>query len=166
MEDVSDLGPLRRRFEVAAADQRSVALVRAGSALLAGLGSIALLLADVPVPVFLAAVLGLLMSLVWLGQARRALRLSRSADAHHLSVYRDGFVLAESERVTRVPFGQVNGLELDEERLDIVVKLSTGESLRLEPRYPGVAIHDLVRSLQEAWEQQAHHVGSAAHPEL
>jgi hypothetical protein len=166
MDNAAELGPLRRRFDVAPGDQRTLALVRGGAALLAALGSVALLLADVPLPVFMAALLGLLMALVWLGQARRALRVSRTAGAHYLGVYRDGFVLAEGERVTRVPFGRVDGLDIDEERLDIVVKLSTGETLRLEPRYPGVAIHDLVRSLQEAWEQQAHHVGSAAHPEL
>ena len=161
MDDAAELGPLRQRFEVGQADQRSLALVRGGAALLAALGSIALLLADVPLPVFLAALLGLLMSLVWLGQARRALRVSRTADAHYLGVYQDGFVLAEGPRRTSVPFSRVEDLDIDEERLDIVVKLSTGETLRLEPRYPGVAIHDLVRSLQEAWGQQAHHVGGA-----
>jgi hypothetical protein len=166
MEADSELGPLRQRFQVAPTDQRLLALVRGGSAAVAALGSLALLCADVPLPVFLAALLGLLMSLVWLGQARRALRVSRTAEAHHLSIYQDGFVVAEGERVTRVPFGRVRELEVDEERLDILVKLSADESLRLEPRYPGVAIHDLVRSLHEAWEQAAHHVGDGTRPEL
>jgi hypothetical protein len=155
-----------RRFEVAAGDQRSVAWVRAGSAILAAVGSVCLLLADVPVPVFLAAVLGLLMSLVWLGQARRAQKLSRHAQAHALSVHRDGFELAEGEHVRQVRFASVSDIAVDEEHLDIVVKLSAGERLRLEPRYPGVAIHDLVRSLHEAWQQCTHHVGGPAYPEL
>lgn len=155
------LGPLLRRFEAGASDQRSVAVVRTGAAVLAGLGSVAILLADVPIPVFLAAVLGLLMSLVWLGQARRAQKLAHQASAYALSVYRDGFELSEAERGRRVGFGSVRDIAVDEERLDIVVKLSDGEVLRLEPRYPGVAIHDLVRSLHEAWQQYTHHVGGS-----
>lgn len=166
MDADDQLGPLRQRLQVAPTDQRWLALVRGGSAALAALGSLALLCADVPLPVFLAALLGLLMSLLWIGQARRALRVARSAEAHHLSIYRDGFVVAEGQHVTRVPFGHVRELEVDEERLDILVKLSTGESLRLEPRYPGVAIHDLVRSLHEAREQAAHDVGGGTRPQL
>jgi hypothetical protein len=166
MEAEGEFGPLRQRFQVAPTDQRLLALVRGGAAALAALGSLALLCADVPLPVFLAALLGLLMSLVWLGQARRALRVARTADAHHLSIYRDGFVVSEGERVRSVAFRHVRELEADEERLDILVKLNTGESLRLEPRYPGVAIHDLVRSLHEAREQAAHHVGAGTGPEL
>jgi hypothetical protein len=161
-----ELGPLRQRLQVAPTDQRWLALVRGGSAALAALGSLALLAADVPVPVFLAALLGLLMSLLWIGQARRALRVARTVETHHLSIYRDGFVVAEGQRVTRVPFEQVRELAVDEERLDILVKLSTGESLRLEPRYPGLEIHDLVRTLHEAREQAAHHVGGGTRPEL
>lgn len=159
----AELGPLLRRFDVAASDQHSVALVRAGSAILAGLGSLALLLADVPLPVFLAALLGLVMSLVWFRQARRARRLSHDTSAHHLSLHRDGFVVAEGEQHRSVRFDTVRDIAVDEERLDIVVKLQGDEVLRLEPRYAGVAIHDLVRSLQEACQAGTQPVGNL-HP--
>jgi hypothetical protein len=159
----TELGPLLQRFDVAASDQHGVALVRAVSALLAGVCSVALLLAKVPLPVFLAALLGLVMSLVWLRQARKALRLSHDTSAHHLSLHRDGFVVAQGAQRRSVRFATVRDIAVDEERLDIVVKLEADEVLRLEPRYAGVAIHDLVRSLHEACQAGAQPVGNV-HP--
>jgi hypothetical protein len=114
-------------------------------------GAVLLLLADLPIAVFLAAVLALLMSLVWFGQARTAGRIARNAERYHLSVYRDGFLLSEGEHVQRVRFADVREISLDEERLDIVVKCAAKEPLRVEPRYPGVEIHVLVHTLQQAF---------------
>jgi hypothetical protein len=161
--DATELGPLLHRFDVAARDQQGVAVVRGASALLAGACSVALLLAKVPLPVFLAAMLGLVMSLVWFRQARKALRLSHDTSAHHLSLHREGFVVAQGAQRRSVRFDTVRAIAVDEERLDIVVKLEGDEVLRLEPRYAGVAIHDLVRSLQEACQAGTHHVGGV-HP--
>jgi hypothetical protein len=117
-----------------------------------------LLLADVPIAVFMAAVLGLLMALVWFGQGRTAQRVAKSVERYHLSVYRDGFLLSEGEHVQRVRFSDVREIALDEERLDIVVTMASKEPLRVEPRYPGVEIHALVHTLRHAW------AGSTASP--
>jgi hypothetical protein len=145
------LGPLLVRFAVTADDQRSVARVRLVSAGVSGVGAVLLLLADLPIAVFMAAVLALLMSLVWFGQARTAGRVARNVERYHLSVYRDGFLLSEGEHVQHVRFSDVREIALDEERLDIVVTRAAKEPLRVEPRYPGVEIHVLVRTLQQAW---------------
>jgi hypothetical protein len=148
-----ELGPLAVRFAVSADDQRSVARVRLVSAGVSAVGAVLLLLADVPIAVFLAAVLALLMALVWFGQARTAERVAKSAERYHLSVHRDGFLLSEGDHVQRVRFSDVREIALDEERLDIVVTRASNEPLRIEPRYPGVEIHALVHTLRQAWEQ-------------
>jgi hypothetical protein len=145
-----DLGPLLQRFEVSAADQRNLAFVRAAAATLSAACSLLLLLGRLPVPVLLAALLGLAMSLAWLAQARRARRLAATASEHHLSLYREGLVVAEHKRLTRVRFADVSDIDVDEERLDIRLALVDGQCVRIEPRYPGVEIHDLVRTLQNA----------------
>lgn len=150
------LGPLLRRFDVTRADQRSIGLIRLAAAVLAGGSAVLLLLAEVTVPVFLAALLGVLMSLVWFGQARRALRLSRAAEAHHLCIHQSGFVLSEGDKITTLRFDAIHDIALDEERLDIVVTPKQGTPVRLEPRYAGVEINELVRSLREAWHNEAH----------
>lgn len=168
----SDLGPLRERFEVGSADQRSVAIVRGGAALLGGGCAVLLLLADVPIPVFMAAVLGVLMALVWWMQARRAARIARAPDAHSLAIHQHGFVIHDGASHTAVRFADLESLSVDEERLDIVAVFradpgpngdrgAARPSLRIEPRYPGLAIHELVRRLQGAAEADSHHVGGS-----
>jgi hypothetical protein len=148
-----DLGPLSVRFAVTADDQRSVARVRLVSAGVSGAGAVLLLLADVPIAVFLAALLALLMSLVWFGQGRTAGRLARNVERYHLSIYRDGFLLSEGNQLHCVRFADVREISVDEERLDIVVTRAANEPLRVEPRYPGVEIHALVHTLRHAWVQ-------------
>lgn len=132
------------RFEADPHDQRVLALVRGISGAVALLGSLAMLLGRLPVPLFLVALLGLVMSLVWLRQARRLWR--SKADPALLVVHAAGFVLGD----TFFPFGQVTGFAVDEERLDVVVTMASGELLRIEPQYSGVDIHSLVVTLQDA----------------
>jgi hypothetical protein len=147
------LGPLAVRFAVSADDQRSVARVRLVSAGVSAVGAVLLLLSDLPIAVFLAALLALMMSLVWFGQARTAQRLAQSVERYHLSVYRDGFLLSEGKDVQCVRFRDVREIAVDEERLDIVVTRTEKEPLRIEPRYPGVEIHALVDTLLHAWRE-------------
>ena len=47
-------------------------------------------------------------------------------------------------------------IEVDEERLDVLVRLHAGPPLRIEPRYPGVEIHELVRTLNDARHKAGH----------
>lgn len=145
-----ELGALLWKLEVAPGDQRFLAWVRGSCALMAAACAILVLLAKVPVPVFLAAVLGLLMALVWLRQAARAARSARAPEAHYLAAYQHGLVVREAQKVTRVLFVDVRAIEQDDDVLDIVLQLRNGTRLRIEPRYPGLAIHELVAKLQEA----------------
>jgi hypothetical protein len=166
----SELGSLRDRFEVGRADQRTVAVVRGVAALLSGACAVLLLLADLPIPVFMAAVLGVLMSLVWWAQGRRAARIARSPHAHSLAIYDHGFVIRDGAEQQVVRFADLASLAVDEERLDIVAVFKASSaaseaadgarnSLRIEPRYPGLAIHELVSRLQSAADADSHHVG-------
>lgn len=169
MSDESPLGPLQARFEVDPRDQRSVAWVRGVSALLAGGAALLVLAGSVSIPVFMAALLGLLMAFVWWRQATRARKLARVASSHHLAIYQHGFVIGEGDRTTQVRFADLEHIDVDEEHLDIVALFRAGRGgasrsedgrvrLRIEPRYPGVAIHDLVRTLQDAARADSHHV--------
>ena len=54
------------RYEVSEREQRTLARVRTVSALLAFAGAATMLLGRLPVPVFLLALLGLSVSLLWL----------------------------------------------------------------------------------------------------
>lgn len=156
-------GPLSARFCTDPSDQRALARVRAGSALLASLAALAMLLGELPIPAFLIAVLALMISVVWLRQAGRAARLAKRAQPEALTVYAGGFTLELGERTHWVPWSNVERVFVDEERVDIVVQQRGTGALRLEPRYPGVDIHELVRTLVEAHESARGHAGDEHH---
>jgi hypothetical protein len=117
---------------------------------LASLGAVAVLFGDVPIPVFLIALLGLLISLAWLGQARRSWRAAANPERPRLVVYEAGFALSEPGRNDWVAFSDVKQLEVDEERVDILVTKQDASTLRVEPRYTGVDIYQLVHTLDQA----------------
>jgi hypothetical protein len=145
-------GALRERFTVDATDMRIFAWARALIALLA-LGSAGLVLASsVPVVIFGVALVGVLVSVMWLRQARVAYARARAPAEHSLTLYEGGLVLSEGARRTALPWHEVRAVDLDEERLDIVLKRNNGDTLRIEPRYAGVAIHELMRRLSAAWQ--------------
>jgi hypothetical protein len=139
-------GPELARFQASPQDQRTLALVRGGAGALALLGSLALLFARVPIPVFLIALLGIVMALAWLRQARKLWRRAGTAKPPTLVVHRAGIVHDD----TFLPFEHVTAFEVDEERVDVKVCLAGGDTLRIEPQYQGVDIYTLVRTLQDA----------------
>jgi hypothetical protein len=142
-------GPELARFSASPQDQRSLSVVRGVSGVLALLGSVAVLLGRLTVPVFLVALLGLLMSLAWMRQARKLWRRVGTAKPATLVVHHAGFALDD----TFIPFEQVTAFAVDEERVDVKVELANGDSLRIEPQYQGVDIYTLVRTLQDALGQ-------------
>jgi hypothetical protein len=141
------------RYEVDPHDERRLSHLRTACAVVASLGAVAILLGDVPIPVFMAAALALLISLAWLAQARKARQRAAAPARYSLAIHRRGFWLDEGKVPLFVPFAEVSGIAVDEERLDIVVTRHHAEAIRLEPRYPGVAIHELMATLRNAWDQ-------------
>lgn len=144
-------GALLARFEVDPQDERVVARVRAIAGVVAAAASLLLLLGDLPVPVFLVGVLGLFVSVLWLRNARRTAHRVPQANLYFLAVYQDGLLLSEGEHRVAIPWTQVQDVAVDEERLDVVVTRQDAPPLRIEPRYAGVEIHQLVRTLRNAW---------------
>ena len=149
-------GPLLARFEVSASEQRALARVRAVSAVVAFLGACAMLLGELPVPVFLLALLGLVLSIAWFAQARRMRRAASLAHRDALAVHAAGLHIDEAQRNLWCPWGDVCEVSIDEERLDVVLSLRDAPPLRIEPRYPGVDIHELVRTLNDARQKAEH----------
>jgi uncharacterized iron-regulated membrane protein len=147
---MNERGPLRIRYEVSEREQRALARVRTISALLAFAGAVTMLLGRLPVPVFLLALLGLLISVVWLRQAQKARRAAGAAHRDALQVHEGGLFLDEAERTAWVPWSEVEDIVVDEERLDVVVIRRGTPALRIEPRFPGVDIYELMRTLNDA----------------
>lgn len=147
-----DTGPLLVRYEVDPAAERGLALVRTLAAL-AVIAAAALVVAGrrVPIPVFLAALLALLVGPLWLVQARRARARAQAPERHYLAVHERGLWLCEGGAPAWISFRELTGVICDEERLDILLLRGTAQPIRVEPRYPGVAIGDLMDTLRNAW---------------
>jgi hypothetical protein len=146
-------GELLVRYEVDPGAERGLSRLRTASAVVASLGAVAILLGRVPIPVFLAALLALLVSVFWLAQAQKAKARARTPASHFLAIHRAGLWLGEGREPTFLPFDSVTNIEVDEERLDIVLTRRDAPPFRLEPRYPGVAIHALMDTLRNAWSR-------------
>ena len=152
----SERGPVLARFEVSMSDQRALAYLRGICALLALAGAIAMLLGKLPVPLFMVALLAVLLSVAWLAQARRLGRAARDPRRPALTAHAHGLLLEDpgSKAASRnewLLWSDVARIEVDEERLELLLTRHDGSTLRIEPRYQGVDIHELVRTLTQAW---------------
>jgi uncharacterized iron-regulated membrane protein len=147
---VTDPGPELARFEASPSDQRALAHLRTACAILAALGAITMMLGTMSVPVLMIALLGLLISVAWLAQARRLRRSAAAPEPGSLTVYGAGYALREHDRNDWVAWSDVEKIEVDEERLDIVVTKRDACRVRIEPRYAGVDLYELVHTLDNA----------------
>jgi hypothetical protein len=146
-------GELKRRFTASATAELSLARLRLVAAAVALMASVVVLASSVPLPVFLVALVGVLVSLAWIRQGYAARKRAQVPDAYFLELYATGLALGEGGRVQWLPWSEVCDIAVDEERLDIAVCVRGREALRVEPRYPGIAIHDLMATLRNAWRE-------------
>ncbi|MDB4973212.1 MAG: hypothetical protein JWN48_1553 [Myxococcaceae bacterium] len=148
---MSERGEVLARFEVSSSDQRGLAYLRGICALLALVGAGLMLLGKLPVPLFMVALLAVLLSVAWLAQARRLSRAARDPKRPALIAHAGGLALEEAGRNDWLSWSDVVRIEVDEERLDIVITKRDAATLRIEPRYQGVDLYDLVRTLDGIW---------------
>lgn len=144
----NDMGALVERFEVDPHTERSVSRLRLAAAVLAGLGAIAMLLSTLPFTMLLIAVLALLVSAGWIAKSRSIEKRARAPHEHYLALHTRGLLLREGPSLTWVPWEGVTHIDVDDERLDIVLERVSEPPLRLEPRYPGVEIYALMHRLR------------------
>jgi len=78
--------------------------------------------------------------------ARRAnATAARAAIESLLVLAPTGLTLAPS---TEVPWGVVSGVEVDEDRLVVLVHRSTGDAIVIEPVFDGVSVYDLAALIE------------------
>lgn len=152
-----DPGPLRERFQIDPADELALARLRLVAAGLAAAAAIAMLLSALPFVMVLLAVLALLVSLGWWGRARRLSKRAKNPEEHYLALYERGLMSADGAQRVWVAWKEVTHIDVDEERLEIVVQRGTAEPIRLEPRFPGLEIHELMHRLRNAWRGDSDH---------
>jgi hypothetical protein len=133
-----------------AAAERSTGRLRLVAAAATLAGAIGIALASPPAAGWACAALGLLASLMWVGMWARARRVVRDEERHYLALEPGGLRLSEGASETRVPWDEIDEIEVDEDRLVLQVKRTTGAPVRVEPRYGGLGVHDLEAAVRRA----------------
>lgn len=106
----------------------------------------------------LAAVSGLFAAR-WLLVYRRSARTVSAAEAHYLEITTDRVTVADGAHQRAVPMTGVERIELDEDRLVVVLRLGN-EELPIEPMYGGLGLRDLAETLERYWRAGVHRAQS------
>ncbi len=136
--------PLDRQAE------RSAALLRLVAALVVALGAIWLVLLSPPVWVWACAALAIAASIMWIVMGLRARRRLVDAARHRLVLDEHALSLVEGDDERQIPWGAIESIALDEERLVVRVNVRDEERLDIEPRYGGLGAYDLEAAIRRA----------------
>jgi hypothetical protein len=141
-------GPLRLMLDVEA--EESNAHLRLAAAAFAVLGGAWLLWVQRTEPnwvLVLVALASVLFALRWLGSYRKLRQLAATAAAHYLEITAERVTLAEGPQQRSIACERIQAIELDEDRLAVVLRLHTGDTLVIEPVYGGLGLRELGETL-------------------
>jgi hypothetical protein len=138
------------RLVVDARGEREIAGLRVVAAIVALIGGLWLLALPYPVPRAFA-VAGLLFAAVFLRRAMRTRTRSLDATRHYLELGRDALGLREGDATIVVPWAEVSAVRIDDDRLVVIVELRDARPLEIEPRFQGLALHELGAAIQQAF---------------
>ena len=140
------------RLELDTASERAGALLRIGAALLVAVAATWLLALPFGVPRAFA-VAGLVFAILWIARGLRATAQTRNPAEHYLELTEAALCLRAGPVSERVPWLDIAGLSLDEDRLLLRVLRRQGPPLEIEPRYRGLGLHALYEAIAAAWER-------------
>jgi predicted RNA-binding protein len=136
------------------AHEQTDARLRLSAAAIAG--GAALWLAWVETSLWLraAALVSLLFAVRFIASYRKVRRLAPNASAHYLEITTERVTLADGAGQRSIPFEQVTRIELDEDKIAVVLRAGEAEALSVEPVYGGLSLRDLAETLYRY--RQAH----------
>jgi hypothetical protein len=138
-----------RRFEVDRSALDTAAALRGAAAMLAGVAGLWLLaVAQAWVPRALALA-GLVFAFFW-GRAQWRHLRTRERVSGYLELAPATLVISDGSATRHIALADVRSVEVDDDRLEVLLQLASGEALRVEPQYRGVGLHELARLLHEA----------------
>jgi hypothetical protein len=153
MTDPIQALPLRLAFD--GAGQRTQADLRIGAACIAVLAGIWLAWVEGRWWLRLTALASVLFGMRWLSVVRAA-RAARSDDADYLEITSDELVLATGAEIRRQPLDGIRAVELDHDRLTVMLRLASGEELAIEPNYGGLGLRELGETIQRILWARTH----------
>jgi hypothetical protein len=96
----------------------------------------------------LVALASVAFALRWMLGYRKVKRATSAADAHYLEITSERLTVANGVEQRSIPRELIARIELDDDRLAVVLRLTSGEELTIEPIYGGLGLRDLGETLQ------------------
>jgi hypothetical protein len=135
------------RFELDTSAVRAVGRLRLAAAIVVLIGSIWIVAMGPGLLGWTMVAVAWLSATFWIVAFRRSRREAAGPARHYLDLGDDGLRLAEGGEPRFVPWSEVTRVDVDEERLMVVVERQGAEPLRIEPVYRGAGVHDLAEAL-------------------
>jgi hypothetical protein len=134
--------------------EQSNAQLRLFAAVLAAGAGIWLIWVDRNLWLRLTALASVAFAVHWTLGFRKTSRVTQAAARHFLEIDNQRLTLASGASERSIAFERVQRIELDQDRLAVVVRMDSGEELAIEPMYGGLDLHELGETLQRCLVSQ------------
>jgi hypothetical protein len=138
-----------RRLTLAVGAERAIGRFRLASAIVVLPASTYVLLGPHPFPAKALAFLGVLASIGYVVAFFRARARVRGSGAFHLDLADDGMTLCLAGRSASIGWSDIDDVDVDEERLMVVVRVHDGHTVDIPPVWEGVGLYDLAAMLRK-----------------
>jgi hypothetical protein len=123
--------------------ERTLARIRVAAAVLALISGVWLAWVEGGTWLRLTALASVAFALRWLSLQSTARATLADPQAHYLEIGADQLVIAAGAERRVIARNSVQAVELDDDRLVVVLRLSGGEELAIEPRYGDLSLREL-----------------------
>lgn len=147
------LEPLRLMLDIA--HEQTNARVRLSAAVVAAGAAVWLAWVDTSVWLRVLALVSLLFAARFVASYRKVKRTATDTAAHYLEITTERVTLAEGAGQRSIPFERVTRIELDEDKIAVVLRTGDAEELSVEPVYGGLGLRELADTLQRYRQARA-----------
>ncbi len=140
---------MARRYEVDVENERAVSQLRTAAATIVLLGCFWAAMQHPNTIGWIVITLSLLGVAAWVVLVRRSRSVLSAPERYALTLDEAGLTLDEGDVHEAVRWPDLASLEVDEDRLVIVVRRRDGTTFDILPRYAGIGVHDLCREIEE-----------------
>lgn len=128
--------------------------VRLSAAVVAAAAGIWLAWVETSVWLRVASLVSLLFAARFIASYRKVVRVAQDSGAHYLEITAERVTVAHGAEQRSIAFERVSRIELDEDKIAVVLRAGDAEELSVEPLYGGLGLRELADTLQRY--RQAH----------
>jgi hypothetical protein len=135
-------------------NEQTSARMRLSAAVVAAGAGLWLAVVETSVWLRVAALGSLLFAARFIASYRKVRRLAQDSGAHYLEITTERVTVAHGAEERSMRFERVTRIELDEDKIAVVLRADDAEELSVEPLYGGLGLRELADTLHRY--RQAH----------